>query len=420
MKLLFCLLLWVGFYSSGLAVEPTENREWTATGGHKVMAVATAVKGDVVVLKKESGKLLKVPLKKFIPADQEFLTKHFKVGEVADSGTAAATGLPHPQGEVVGPIETPEGSHYLLYLPKSLKEGRKAPLLFYTGSGGGNKGLLKRITEGAETCGYVMAMSVESQNGKDNTEECHTHCKNALNHIIDTLPVDGDRVYFTGNSGGGAMAFYNASKMKCEGVMPNVAYIPGGSEPKAHVYFVIGGGKDYNRYSSAAARAKFGKKAVHRMHPGGHGVSPDWLMIDGMIWFQGRYLAKNKKSCADEIKDFDIAMLKWLETKKSTESYRAYATARFLMEEYEMGGSAKEKLQKLLTELAGDPSNVLYYEGLQDIDKFSLKELAKFGAGSKMKHLDPKIEKAANKLLKKYVGVPVIEDTIKAIASKTG
>ena len=80
------------------------------------------------------------------------------------SGAEPATDLPHPQGEVVGPIDTGEGAKYFLYLPKTLKKNQKAPLLFYTNSGGGNKANLNSITEGAELCGWIMAISVESKN----------------------------------------------------------------------------------------------------------------------------------------------------------------------------------------------------------------------------------------------------------------
>ena len=48
-----------------------------------------------------------------------------KGGPVKDSGIPCVKGgLTRNIGEVVGPIDAGSGSHYFLYIPKSLKEGR--------------------------------------------------------------------------------------------------------------------------------------------------------------------------------------------------------------------------------------------------------------------------------------------------------
>lgn len=340
-----------------------------------------ALDGDLVVLKKENGKTTKVPLDKLVAADQEFLRKHFQtVSEgVTGSGVAAATGLPFEQGKVVGPVEASGNASYYLYLPTTLKQRRNAPLLFYTHAEGGLPVMLDRIKEGAELCGWIMAISVQSRNGLSNSENLQSS-KKSVKHILKTLPVDKKRIYFTGDSGGGAMAYVNAADMDAVGVMPNVAYVPHNVSPRSDDFFIIGGGGDYNRYPSAVARDRFGeKKAVHRMFPGAHEMAPGWLMVDGMVWFEGRYLARNKKEHIDEAKDFDASMILWLTGLKKAEPHRAYSTGRFLMDEYQIAGTAKADLQGLLDELSNDPKNVSYYEGLKELDDFSETYLAKFG-----------------------------------------
>ncbi|SHK07516.1 SLA1 homology domain 1, SHD1 [Rubritalea squalenifaciens DSM 18772] len=409
--------------STQINAAPTEQRLWTASNGKTVNASITSIEGDKVVMKKDDGKTVKVPITIFIQEDQDFIHKHFEA-EIAEaskpsgSDSQPATDLPHPQGEVVGPIEASNGAHYLLYLPKSLKQGRKAPLMFYTHSGGGNKNLLNTISEGAETCGWILAISVESKN-KNDFQDNLKKCQSCLEHIYETLPVEKERTYFMGNSGGGATAFANSAENKCTGAMPNVGYIPDGHDPKGKDYFIIGGGKDYNRYTSAHANKKLGKKAIHRMHPGGHGVSPKWLMIDGMIWLQTRYLAREQKDHMDEAADFEVSMLSWINELKAKEPYRAYATAKLLLSEYEPTSKNKAAIESISDELGKEKTNVLYYEALQDINDLSEDVLSGFGSGSKMKHSDPKVIKAVDKLLKKYTGVPIIEDTLKAIADKT-
>jgi len=384
-----------------------------------VEAQAARVDGDYVVLSMEGGRMVKILMTKLVAADRELLRKHFRIGEVQGSGDPQAAGLPYPLGEVSGPIQTPEGSNYLLYIPNSLKKGRKVALLFYTHSGGGSPKLLKDITEGAELCSWIMAISVESKNHTEPGENLQ-HSKNCVKHILDTLPVDDERVYFMGNSGGGATAFSNAAHIEAAGVMPNVAYVPSGIEPKADDFFIIGGGRDFNRYHSAAARKRFGDKAVHRMHPGGHGVSPAWLMIDGMLWFEGRYLARERATYSGEAKDFNASMMEWLKAKQQDQPYRAYATARFLMDEYRMVGTGKTTLRQLVDELGQDSKNVAYYDGLQEIDHLSKTTLEKFGHGSSMmNHRDEAISAKAIQLASKYQGVPVIEDVLKSISQET-
>jgi hypothetical protein len=130
------LFAWIAI-SSLLAAAPTVEREWTSTAGSTLKAVAESVSGGKVHFKASTGRKFDVPLDKLVEADRAFLAEHFadqlpKPGEPQDSGAAPAEDLAQPQGEAVGPLETPEGSKYHLYIPKSLKKGRKAPLLFYT------------------------------------------------------------------------------------------------------------------------------------------------------------------------------------------------------------------------------------------------------------------------------------------------
>ncbi len=87
----------------------------------------------------------------------------------------------------------------------------------------------------------------------------------AVDHIWDMLPVDDDRLYFTGNSGGGAQAFKNAENMDGCGVMPSTAYLPYHTEPSNGDCFILNGAWDYNRYAGARARKEIGKKAIHRI-----------------------------------------------------------------------------------------------------------------------------------------------------------
>jgi len=407
---------------------PTEKREWNTTSGHKTEAIALKVENGKVYLKKSSGKIIPVKLSLLTDADQIFLKKHFELNEEeaaekeADaspegSGKASADGLAHPVGELSGPIIA-NGSNYYVYVPKTLKQGRKASLLFYTHSGGGGKGqLIKQFADAAETLGWVMAISVESKNGNGENSK---HVANCLKHILQTLPVDEDRIHYSGNSGGAAMAFVNSSNKRAFGIMPNIGYIPQGVDVKAKVVYGMGGGNDYNRYLTAYAADKFKKNGFHRMSPKGHGGGPADHYMDGMIWMHCKYMDMGKPT-SDEKKDFEALIISWLNKLKATNPKRAYHNACVVRDVYEISGDGAKQNNAIIKELSADKSNVLYYEGLLDIDELSGKKLAELGesGGSKMKHFSKEAAKAAEKLKKKYEAVKEIIDVLDAIMKKT-
>ena len=422
MKLLTVISCFIFQITAVTAATPTEFRNWEATTGHKIKASAVQVADGKVHLKKDNGKIIQVALDKFIDEDQEALKAHFKLSEQAPtegSGAEAASGLPHPLGEMSGPVEA-EGSTYHVYLPKSLKKNRKAPLLFYTHAGGGNTKLLKELTPYAEQFGWVLAISVESSN-KAGWEKNTKNCTNCLDHILDTLPVDIDRIHYTGNSGGGAQSLMNTQIKKAFGVMPNIGYIPGGVNVRAKAVYGLGGGYDYNRYLTAHAADKYKKDGFHRMSSKGHSGAPADHRGDGMFWMHCKFLGKAKSDHADEAKDFELSTLSWLTTLKGKNPQRAYSNAVFFKELYEPSGTNAQALESLMKELRQDPNNSLYHEGLLAIDAHSGKHFAALGknGGSAFSHVSASSTRAATKLQETYGHIPAINQVLEAMKKKT-
>jgi len=404
--------------------EPIESRDWKAKSGHKVTASALKVQNGKVYFKKADGKTIQVPLEKLVDTDQELLKKHFEISDEPakgdGSGAETAEGLSHPLGEVSGPVDAGEGSTYFVYLPKSLKQGRKAPLLFYTNAGGGNKGLIASLTEYAEVFGWVLATSVESSN-KAGWDTNTKNCTNCLEHILTNLPVDKERIHYTGNSGGGAQAFVNTQIKKAYGVMPNIGYIPQGVNVKATVVYGLGGGHDYNRYLTAHAADKYKKNGFHRMTSKGHSGAPADHRGDGMFWMHCKFLAKEKSKHSAEAQDFELSTLDWLTKMKDTNPQRAYSNAIFFKEIYDLSGANSAALSKLTKDLAQTPDNVLYHEGLLAIDNLSGKYFASLGAGggSQFNHSSSKAVKAAEKLKTTYGHLPALATVLDAIMKNT-
>lgn len=272
--------------------------------GTTIEAKATSLTNGVVTLEAANGRVIKVELTQLSEEDRAFLHGHFGAS-LATASTMAPAALAYPLGTVSGPIDA-EGSHYYLYLPKSLKQGRKAPLLFYTHSGGGNSGRLNPLIEGAEICGWILAVSVESKNGMDRAAT-QPHVKHCLDQILATLPVDPKRVYFSGSSGGTREAFSNSLEFGGAGVLAVIA----GGQPseleKRKSYYFITGATDFNRYEISHSYKVVKSNAALRFYPGGHGDGPAWLKTEGMVWLESKGLQKWKD--APERPDFESAAL---------------------------------------------------------------------------------------------------------------
>jgi len=128
-----------------------------------------------VSLELADGKTVELALDKLVPEDREFILGHFKIeappapkeGDPhrSDATPLSQDNVPHPLGKISGPIESAPGSTFHIYLPKSLKEGRKAPLLHFNGASGGNPGGMQRYLSGVERFGWILVASVESKNG---------------------------------------------------------------------------------------------------------------------------------------------------------------------------------------------------------------------------------------------------------------
>lgn len=397
--------------------EPTEVRSWSSTAGTSIEASATAFSNGVVTLETTTGRLLKVNASKLSAADRELLDGHF--AGAASTGGGEPADLEHPLGETVGPIEA-DGSHYFLYLPKSLKKGRKAPLLFFTCSGGGDAGRLNPMIEGAELCGWIIAISQESKNGMER-EVSVVHSKNCVDHIKETLPVDEERVYFSGNSGGAREAYFNSSKIKSAGVLGLIAGAKPDEISRKMDYFFISGARDYNRCGTSFSYGAAKSSAAIRFHPGGHGDGPGWLMTEGMVWLQTRCIEKGKKEVSDaERLDFETATLDWAEAMKDSEPYRAAWWVDRIIEAG-LTPASKSRAEALGKELGSGSEAAAYSKGLAALENFAARELADGPryAPDCFEHTSSSIQKKVEKLEASYGATPWVKDILAAMKEKT-
>ncbi len=393
------------------AAPPTETRNWKSTSGTNLEAKATGLEDETAIFEAAGGRIVKVPLDKLAVEDRELLRKHFEA-DAPDSGTTAE--LAHPLGQVVGPIDA-DGSNYHVYLPTSLKAGRTYPLLFYTSSGGGNDGTVRTLVEGAELSGWIVACSVESKNGgTDNSG----HSKRCVEHIRKSLPVNPDRIYFSGNSGGARQAFMNGVQLRGAGCLALIAGAQPGEIKKGRHYFFISGAYDYNRSGTAFSYEEERRGSAFRFHPGGHGNGPGWLVTEGIVWLEAQSQRKSTQGPAKL--EFETRVLTWLEKLASSEAHRAAWWCAFF-KETGFSSANQGRLKTLHAKLAAVPENAAYIEGIADLEDFAAKVLVKEPRFSPdcFDHTSPAIQKAADKLLEKHSTTPWVKEVLEGIKKNT-
>jgi len=407
----------------GLATgsEPMESREWQAASGHKTEAKAVSATATTVALELASGKTITLPLEKLVAADREAILTHFgivppKEGEHVSSGATPleTTKAGHPIGKVSGPIESAPGSHYFIYIPKSLKQDRPAPLLHFNGAGGGNAAQMKRFIPGCERFAWILVASQESKNGLT-FDENHNHAANNIADMCKGPLVDPKRIYFTGQSGGGATSWWNAAKLGAAGTMPFIGYIPKEISLEKGHHFILGGATDYNRYYGGRAAGQFGKDAFYRMYPGGRSFPKDDMVVhEGIAWLTAKYLAANQKDSAraEERLDFEAAMITWIDELKESDPRQAYHLTVLVQETYGISGKNEEILAKIAAPLVQSAANLKYHEGIMDIHGFGVKEFGSHVWSGTMNGKSVEAHsRAASRLAEKYADDPFVGQT---------
>lgn len=401
------LVTWVMLFSvSVLFAKPTDLREWTATSGHKLKAVAVSVTDGKVSFKRENGKTVKVPMVKLSEDDQTFLTKHFNIGAEKNSDADTQTevdegevadGLAYPLGKTTAEISCGEGFSYFLYLPKSLRKGQLYPVLFLMSPGGGGAGTAKRYIPGAERNRWIVAVSKQSKNGY---AQSGSAIEAMMNHVEENLPIDKKRVYVSGMSGGSRMAYRTSQKRK--EVTGIIACGAGGEiGNRKQIVYGLCGTNCYNRTDMADAFERVSHKgAILRYFPGRHTWANAELCEDAITHLNGVFLSKNRSNYRDDYTAFCKQVGLLVSANETSHPFRAYMWADFA-QTYKIDSKVANKAYSLL---GSDSLNESYVKGLKGVRKFAEKTFGKT-SGSSWK-ADPKISAACKREAKKYLGTP--------------
>ena len=386
---------------SGIVAEPTETRTWTSTGGHTLEGKALQLAGGKVRLEKMDGTTLSVDLSKLSEVDRDFLQEHFgsggePAGEAPPEGEAADD-LPYPLGTPTGEIDAGGGSTYYLYPPKSLRKGERHPVLFVMSPSGGSPRTTTHYAQGAERNRWIVAASKQSKNSFDGSKKA---IDAMIEHVRSTLPVDKDRLYVSGFSGGCREAFQVATRFdEFAGV---IACGAGGSvASKKQVVYGLSGTNCFNRTDMSEAFKDFDSKdSLLRFFPGKHAWGNAELCEDAMTHLNGVFLVRHKRNYPEALERYARDVMELAKENSESAPMRAFMWTSFLTER----GIEAPGLEELHAKLAADPLNPLYVKGLHDIGEFAQKTFGDI-SGSAWK-IDTKDSAACLREAKKYEGTP--------------
>ncbi len=428
------------FLSSLLHAEPTPKRTWTSSAGSKISAVATHIENGQVCLSTDKGRIMLLDLDKLSSSDQGYLKKHFEEDfEEERVWDDRPSSNDSPQGKnssgsselerssVVGPITASAHASYYYYRPTTLPPGGKAPILFWTGSGNAHAGSPIRFARAADLTGTLIVTLKESKTGdkqgeiKDTFRKHLNLVKDCLTHLASTQPVDTNRVFFSGDGGGGALAYYLSSKLPCLGTMSMISYLPKGvTPPKENLYYITGGARDRYRYASSEDAKKLGPRATQVFYLGGHSMGPAKYAENGLTWLYTRHILEQASAHPEEAALYEKRLIQWLTDLALLKSGEATYWTDFILNTCSPGESLHRAVTTIHDRLSEDKRNLEYLAGRNAISAFALKYFASIGGREpQIKHESSRLKKASDKLLTIYDATVGISDIIGELGMET-
>jgi dienelactone hydrolase len=401
--------LWMVLIPRADAAEEEEMRTWTSAVGSTIEARLVETSGRSVKLRTEDGRTLDLRLDQLSEADREYVTDRPE-----EKGPTEVPGIDARPGVISGPIpcENDGDWSYHLYLPEDFHTGRDWPVWFVMSPGGGSGGgALKRYQEGAERFGCILAVSVESKNGFEESDEA---VEAMAADIPARLPIEDGLLFASGFSGGSRMAFLLAERNRDVGGV--LACGSGGgiylSEndfresrlPRSTYVYSLMGTNCFNRTESFNSHQAYDDDYRLRFFPGGHAWAESPLIAQGM----GRVLGEAlKRASGDEIAGhrtrFAKAAWELAGELQENEPWEAYHWAKFLAE-YPDAGTVASRAATLESSLENDPDVLLALEAEKDIERFAKKFFGGVRVSADRKP-NPERREAADEIAEKYEGI---------------
>lgn len=312
-----------------------EVRTWTAASGATIDALYVESRGASAVLEKPDGKRFQIALARLSKQDRAYIEQlAFKALE---SEPPPPENYKAPIGKISPAIQCKDASKwsYHLYLPSSFNLSREWPVMFVMSPGGGKSKTLQRYIAGAEKNAWILALSVQSKNG---FEESTPAMLAMVDDVMKEHPIDAKRLYASGFSGGGRMAFILAEQYKDRefaGVLPCGAGATRADIWKDTMIYGLCGSNCFNRWDMACTKKILKNDFYLWFVPGAHIWADSGSIADGISWLNGRYLkeeGQSSKLLKAEKHRYEKQQLEDIEALVDSDPERAYRLAKNLEE----------------------------------------------------------------------------------------
>ncbi len=309
-------------------------------------------------------------------------------------------------GQMVAGIECESDSDYsyILRLPENYDPDReeKWPVLFVMSPMGGTQNALRRYVPGADQCGWILAMSVESKNANDG-HVSHSAIMAMTEDLFDFFPVDDERCYASGFSGGAREAYWLARRLPDSilGIIPCGA----GGMPNSRGALAYGlcGTTCFNRWDmSVTFFQRVKDRGVLRFFPGMHQWAKADLITQAMLWMNGRYLDDDGEE--PEVEAFSAMLMKEITDHLERNPVLAYERCTILSEIKDAPDAKKAKKAQLT--LKKNPKIESYLDALDDIEEFADDHFNTDPMDYRNKRTTPDMIEDSEELAEKYAGTP--------------
>jgi hypothetical protein len=262
---------------------------------------------------------------------------------------------------------------YALYLPSNFTTARKWPIIYLFDPFAHGEAATKVVQAAAEKLGYIVAASNNSKNGPAGGSG--EAARAIWEDTHQRLPIDTNRHYFAGLSGGARVATGLALTCGCAaGVIANAAGFPTNSVPSPTVkfaYFATVGDTDFNYAEFAQLRPKLdanGARYLIRTFDGPHGWAPADIWLEALDWMDLQAMAAGTlpRDSTRIQAAFDASMTRAKAFEAKNDLLAAYREYQFIVRNFD-GLTSVSAAQPRFSELEKS--------GLKSVEKQEVAEL---------------------------------------------
>jgi dienelactone hydrolase len=217
---------------------------------------------------------------------------------------ASVAPLPIPPGQVVEKVHALEDStqSYAVYLPSSYARDRKWPILYLLDARGRALVPLERFREAAETLGFILASSHDSQSDRAYEPQFEV-VRTLWRDTHRRFAIDDRRVYVAGFSGEARLAclMADAAPGSIAGIIACGAGFSPDSPPRKGMTFLfygLVGTTDFNHDELVGLDATLDElEILHRVEifDGGHAWPPKEYCAEALEWMELRAMVDGRR-----------------------------------------------------------------------------------------------------------------------------